>query len=411
MTMNRRKTILSTIIMLLFLICSSESLIVGTNSSKIAWVIYTTVHYVILLVLSFRLICLKRTGIKVNLLFSMVTVVFFVIINYIAAEGPNTLSTYMHICTVIINACLIVQQFPFDKFAYVFEKSIFLMAVYSLIVYATGLIVPQIIRSLPVIENIAGNYYYNAGLAIISKNGLDSGTLFRSFGVFREPGMYQIFLNISFMIYLFYQKGTSILKIAFYILAIFSTVSTTGIIAMLLIFVIFTIASKVKRKWLIVFILSSAVVLLYSLTAKYDIFLNAITKIENENDASTIARLYSIVANLKIWFSYPIIGSGMRANSKMFSLIILNATNVAVADNTNTYMYLLSCFGIVPFSVFIYGLYSVSKSIINKHAPLLFVVFLVLLAGENFLYSSFVWIFSFYGFVRDTKAQDIKQKL
>ncbi len=408
MTMSKRGMIFSTIVMLLFLICSAESLIVGTNASQIAWAIYTKAHYVILCLLLARLMLVK--GVKINKLFPVVLVVLFTFINFIFADGSNVLSTYLHICTVIINAWLIVQQFSFEKFATIFEKAIFVMAVYSLIVYAVALIAPQIIRSLPVIENIAGNRYYCAGLAIISKNGLNSGTLFRSFGIFREPGMYQIFLNISFCIYLFYQKGTSILKIAIYILAVFSTISTTGIAAMLSIFIIFTITSNVRRKWLIVFFLLAAVVLLYSLTSQYDIFLNAITKIENQDDSSTVARLYSIVANLKIWLSYPILGSGMSINSQLFPRLIISATGVDVADNTNTYMYILSCFGVVPFSIFILGLYRASKTIINKGAILLLVVFLMLLAGENLLYSSFAWIFAFYGYASNAITQETKQK-
>ena len=408
MTMSKRETFFSTIFMLLFLICSSESLLVGTNSSSIAWAIYTKAHYVVLCLLIARLMVVK--GIKINKLYPVLLVATFTFINFIFADGHNVLSTYLHICTVIINAWLIVQQFSFEKFATVFEKAMFVMAVYSLIVYAIALMAPQIIRSLPVIENIAGNRYYCAGLAIISKNGLDSGTLFRSFGIFREPGMYQIFLNISFCIYLFYQKGASIFKIALYILAVFSTISTTGIATMLLIFVIFTIASKTRRKWLIVSFLLMAVVLLYSLTSRYDIFLNAVTKIENQDDSSTVARLYSIIANIKIWLSNPILGSGMDLNSQLFPRLIISATGVEVADNTNTYMYILSCFGIVPFSIFIIGLYRASKTIIKKHALLLLVVFLMLLAGENLLYSSFAWIFAFYGYARSATAAESNQK-
>ena len=406
--MNKRRMILPTIIMLLFFICSSESLIVGTNSSRIAWIIYTTAHYVVFFLLSFRLITVK--AIKFNSFIPMLAVVLFILINFLFADGSNKISTYMHICIVIINSWLIVEQFSFDKFVSVFEKAIFVMAIYSLVIYVIALIAPGIIRSLPVIENIEGNHYYSAGLAIISQSGLDSGTLFRSFGVFREPGMYQIFLNLAFCIYLFYQKGSNILKIAVYILAILSTVSTTGIVGMLLIFVIFIITSNVKRKWLIVLLLLGAVGLLYWLISTFDIFSNSMTKLQNEEDASTIARLYSIVANLKIWLSYPLFGSGMSVNSEMFPQLIVNATKEDVVDNTNTYMYILSCFGLVPFFVFMFGLYKVSKKMIKKSAFLLFTVFLVLLAGENFLYSSFAWIFALYGFARNYTGPEVNEK-
>ena len=393
-----------TIIMLLFFICSSESLIVGTNSSQLAWIIYTTVHYVVFALLAIRMMTQK--SLHINLLFLVASMIILMVVNFMASSGSNKISTYIHICMVIINAWLIVEQFSFDKFANVFENAIFLMAVYSLIIYVIALLAPQIIRSLPVITNIAGNRYYSAGLAIISENGLNSGSLFRSFGVFREPGMFQLFLKVAFCIYLFRQKGNSVFKIAVYILTILSTVSTTGIIAMLLIFVIFTIASDTKRKGLIVFILSASIILLYWLSLSYDIFSNAISKVENENDASTIARLYSFIANIKIWLSYPLIGSGMSVNGVMFPKIILSATKNEVADNTNTYMYILSCFGILPFSIFVTGLYRVAKSIMSKCSILLFLVFLILLAGENLIYSSFAWIFVFYGF---TSAKQTKK--
>ena len=394
--MNKQKMLFPTILMLLFFICSAESLIVGTNSAPLAWTIYTNVHYVLFILLGLRFISVKSR--KIHLLVPAFLVIFFIVISFAVSDGYNKISTYMHICTVIANAWLIVEQFPFDKFAAVFEKAIFVMAVYSLVVYVIALVAPQIIRILPVIENIAGNRYYTAGLAIISQNGLESGSLFRSFGVFREPGMFQIFLNISFCIYLFYQKESDFRKITVYILTILSTVSTAGIIAMLLVFIIFTIVGDSKRKGLIIMLLIAAVVLLSWLTSTYDVFSNAMNKLENEEDMSTVARLYSVIANFKIWISYPIFGSGMSVNSILFPQIILEETKVEVADSTNTYMYILSCFGIVPFLIFMRGLYRTSKMIISRYAFLLFLVFLVLLAGENFLYSSFAWIFAFYGY-------------
>ena len=408
MTMNKQGLFIPTILMLLFFICSSESLTVGTNASSIAWYVYTSIHYIIFFLLTLRLIGTKPK--KTHLLLPMIFVVLFIFLNCAFSEGSNKLSTYLHICTVIVNAWLIVKQFSFEKFAVVFERAIFVMAVYSLVIYSIALVAPQAIRALPTIENIAGNHYYNAGLAIISKNGLDSGTLFRSFGVFREPGMYQLFLNISFVLYLFYQKGNKLSKIIVYILTILSTVSTTGIIAMLFIFAIFTISRNMKRKWLIVSLLCSAVFLLFWLSSSYDIFTNAMTKLENEEDASTVARLYSVIANVQIWRNYPFLGSGMSINSELFPQLIYNATRVEVADNTNTYMYILSCFGVVPFGVFIYGLFHISKEIIDRYSILLFAVFLVLLAGENLLYSSFAWIFIFYGIASSCRKRADKFK-
>lgn len=392
---NKVNTFIAVIIMLAFFICSSESLIVGTNSSQIAWSIYKSVHYIIFIALVIRLIIVK--GPIFNISISLILVIISIFGNFIFSSGPNVLSTYLHIIVVIVNAWLITEQFSENLFFDIFEKSIFVMAVYSLIIYVIALIFPSIIKMFPIIKNIAGKEYYCTGLAIISQSGLNSGTLFRSFGVFREPGVYQIFLNIAFCIYLFKFKKNNILKIIVYVLSILSTVSTTGIFAMIVIFIVFTIISNVKNKQIIVTILIAFLILLQYLVNNYDIFHNAITKINNDDDMSTIARLYSLFANLKIWITYPIFGSGMKINSTMFPAIVYQETGQLVADNTNSYMYLLSCFGIIPFIVFIKGLYCASKCMLNNGAIFLLIILLIVLAGENLIYSSFAWIFVFYG--------------
>lgn len=406
---RKPKDTLAIVFMLLFLICSSETKIVGTNSSAVAWIIYTSIHYILFgLLLVYAFI---KKGFKLRLshtAISLILILSIIFFNLIITKGPNTLTTYLHICTIIINACLISYLFDLHKYLDAFEKSIFIIAIYSLIVYAMAYIMPNVIRSFPVIRDIADNEYYWTGLAIVSKKSLENGILLRSSGIFREPGVFQAFLNFSFIIAVFYKKDTRLTKIVIYILTIVSTISSTGIIALLLILILFTLSREVKHRILIIILLSLAVALFYYLSIHYEVFLNSITKLSNDKDPSTIARFYSLVANIRIWLQYPLIGSGMRINSILFPSIILQETSYYVADNTNTYLYLLSCFGVVPFFFFIFGLFRYTKIILRgKFSPLLFLIFLVILGGENFLYSSFYWVFVFYGLsINVTSRQD-----
>ena len=66
---NKVNTFIAVIIMLAFFICSSESLIVGTNSSQIAWSIYKSVHYIIFIALVIRLIIVKGPIFNISISF------------------------------------------------------------------------------------------------------------------------------------------------------------------------------------------------------------------------------------------------------------------------------------------------------------------------------------------------------
>ena len=126
----------------------------------------------------------------------------------------------------------------YQEFKDVFLSIVRFLAVYSLITFALGIILPDLIAFLPAVEK-NGTLYYNTVFSVVSNTSFVS----RNFGIFWEPGAFSIFLNVALYFELFENKFNAkhILLLA---VTILSTVSTLGIVCMVILFAAFLTTDK-----------------------------------------------------------------------------------------------------------------------------------------------------------------------
>ena len=145
------------------------------------------------------------------------------------------------------------QQSPARTIAFGFAVLIFIgAALFSLVTFILNLIAPQITYSFPVILSRNKYTYYNLLFSVVTNNGYVA----RNYGLFWEPGAFAFFLCIALYLELIVKDNIRIPRILFLSATIFSTKSTMGIIAVVLIYVIYYINNPFKIS-AIVFLLFS----------------------------------------------------------------------------------------------------------------------------------------------------------
>ena len=82
--------------------------------------------------------------------------------------------------------------------------------------------------------NTSGMSFYNLFIVVIPKIYYYSSIMVRNFGLFREPGVYQMYIILALIIQLFIFSKPNLKITIMYILVLISTFSTTGYIALLL---------------------------------------------------------------------------------------------------------------------------------------------------------------------------------
>ena len=97
---------------------------------------------------------------------------------------------------------LFCQYLDFEKWSVYFRKTMYLLAICSIIMTIFAYITPSLISTLPTATNISGVRMYLGVLSGILDFTMN--TIFiRCPGVFWEPGVYQIYLNLAILLMLY----------------------------------------------------------------------------------------------------------------------------------------------------------------------------------------------------------------
>ena len=279
----------------------------------------------------------------------------------------------------------------------------FFLAIYSLVCFGIANISTEVVRKFPIVTNVADVEFYCMGLSVFTKYSMVDSFFLRNYGMFREPGVYQMFLNFALCCYLFCRttpKKLNVLHIAVYLVAILTTTSTTGIFSLIVLILAFvadrnTENKKIKR-WVLI---GGVFVVIAVMSGWSDKLLYAINKLSDKNTDSMISRMGSITANLQMFLDHPLIGVGQSNVDNTFAQY-LNARASAV-HNTNTVLFMFACYGIIFGSLFLYGniklMCRMSRDSVSR--ILLCVFYVMMLSGENLTNSYYIYTLLMYGYL------------
>jgi len=398
--------ILKYILVFLSIILSADSLIFGA----VGYALLGYVRFVFYFVMSLSLVFFSKIKIK-----SDIFIIFLVIscIILMSSVFNNDFSLgHLVLILIYIYSMIFISYINIDEFIKIFQNVVFVLALISLIVYLLSVSMYSFVNILPKITNKAGNQFYS----LFIMNIPDIYALYRNFGLFREPGVYQMYLNVSLIFMLFYKNiEAKIYKISIIILTILSTFSTTGYIVMLSLLLTFFILTNNKKKFKYFLGLISTIILfiIFAKLFNYNIIeLVFLTKNISATSISETERYLSVFVNLYIGFNNLLYGAGISHTVELFQYFTKNIYYFETIHNTNHILIKFANFGIIYLIISLVGYYNFVKSLNNSTVAtwFLFITLMIMFIGEEVTFSPIFNIIMFYGFLNLNLCSSIEQK-
>lgn len=229
--------------------------------------------------------------------------------------------------------------------------------------------------------------------------------IFRNQGLFWEPGVYQIYLNVALHLFLFYAKSKFWTAAAF--LGLLLTLSTTGLVLAAVQLAVFVAGQRQQ-----IVIKAIKILIAAPFLAAFVFFTQGIVedKLVGERSGSYLARNFDARTGINVALENPF-GIGFNpdtyqeyARSNAFDIVVgLNTDR----GQTNGLLILTYSTGFLWAIVILF--LTLRQSIFQKTRWLFFLVLAGSLTSEPLFYSPFVWMFIVSGIagagplIRDTK--------
>lgn len=396
------------ILLIILIWISDDSFMFGVNDNN-KYIISKYVLYIFLIIwLSFRNIKL----ISKNNIILLVSI--FILIIGTALFNMEFTGGYIYQCITIYLSFLIAKEIDFKLFSNIFCKLMYIVAIISLVGYAITLTYPSILDFFPLERNISNNIYRNLYLVIISLG--DGFSIPRNTGIFREPGVYMIYLNFAIMLTIYYNSTINKKHLIAFIICIITSASTAGII---ICGILLILSSFLKNKNLKIYQKISFIIIIVAFFSVFllneDLFNKVFDKMDSSHasHSSTISRIASIFVPIKIFFDYPIFGSGLSTFVTEFYKQSYNIYGVALdasGSSTNTIINKFATYGFTFGILSLYSIYKFSKKITINHQKILsiliFTIFLAMLSNEDLRYSLLFNVIAFYGFLHSSPKKN-----
>lgn len=291
----------------------------------------------------------------------------------------------------------------YQEFKEVFLSIIRFLAVYSLITFVLGIILPGVVELFPIIEK-NGTTYYNMIFSVVS----GSNFVTRNFGIFWEPGAFSIYLNVALYLELFENKF-NLKRVALLAITVLTTVSTLGIVCMVILFAAFLTtdkevsSSRIKGLVITVGAVGLIVLILYGGDYIYHAF-NKLDMSGTTINESTAVRINAIVYPGSAFLENPILGVG-------YDDYLFIQERFCQDMATCSFINWLCLFGLVGGLIPIIG--CIRFFTVNNHSMLtnfaLFIFTIILFSTENFIQLVFIYIILFLGFNKRNKKKFINK--
>ncbi|MFZ5968925.1 MAG: O-antigen ligase family protein [Bacillota bacterium] len=281
----------------------------------------------------------------------------------------------------------------------------FFLAIYSIVSYILRPFIFNYRAIFPHFFNASGLPMFHLGASVI----IDHPSYYRLFGIFRESGVYQIFLNIAILFELFIRsKGPRFSYISIFLITIFLTFSTPGYFgaaALLFAYIVFHRNSMAKdsKKKIVYFVLILFILALFIYNISPELsrnFDSALSKFFNK-ESSYVGRRTSILVELKLWSERPLFGYGITTGidlSKYYGSQILGEFMYNTSTFTGMLVTLGGIFTIGISIMLIKSIWRIRASYVVKLLILSTIV--LILSSQLMMYNAYLYAFMFFGLLR-----------
>ncbi len=334
-------------------------------------------------------------------------------INYFFAISEQSINKYgFHFLSLLIGILFIIhfqnsrnEKIFLGRFYFVLK----IIAFHALINFLLYFLVQNsltdvILRDKDIYKTFYNIFYYMPEKSMVSIFNFE---FCRNQGLFWEPGILQIYLNMLFFLEAFiFKKSKFILMLTF--ILIITTYSTTGLLLLLFQTFLYLKNSFQTQKILvtILFVFLIPIYLVLSLNVK--------EKITGEREASFQKRMFDLTQPFFIALDYPLTGIGLdliqfqkkrqefyissnRLQSINNSLGVQAKFETTERGSSNSIMFLLACTGFPTTIILLYMFYK--QKIINSKKYIWLILITISVISEPLLLRPFFFIFIISGFV------------
>lgn len=386
----KKKFDINFIFIIVIFFITNDSFTFGTSENSI---IVNSSYLIYFAVCSYILVLRRSLLLNKNSLFVIFSLSFCVLL--VALFNQDFTFGYGVQILTILTAFLISQQMDFKTFILYFERILYFLCWISLLFFTLFIVFPFLTSFLPVFQNSAGVSFLN--LFVFAKMiGVDRNT-----GIFREPGVFMIYVNIGIMIQLFIHDKIEIKKIIIYILTLITTLSTAGFL------VFFSIQTMYlfKNNTITLFFKKIFYLLLGILVVSPFAYIlgTSFEKLGDSDNASLLSRIASVIIPMQMAYDSNFLGVGLTKFSMYFKIISRNLYSFEIestGNSTNTVLNLLATYGFLFCFLFLRGLYMFSKHISRGliSSIVILLIFILMLGNEDMRYSLLILAIMFYGY-------------
>lgn len=384
------------ILLLIMIFISDDTITFGPTEDKSLLFVKYVVYLLLLIILP---LTIKSPIFSINIFKYPIIIVSTIIIS--AITNYDITGGYVYQIWVVTLAYFIVNKIDLADFARLFNKIMYLLCIVSLVIFTIANSFSWILSYFPIHENISGTQLINLYLGAVYSKSND----IRNMGIFREPGVYMVYILIGIIFELYYFTLINIKRVFAYILTLVTTFSTAAfIVAVFVVTGYYFNKSKLKSKYKIL-------ITLFILTIFAAVYLNpelydrVFSKLEVDSASygSALAREASVIINYQIFSDNILAGAGLNPYVELFESysaehygVLLNANS----QSTNTYMSIYATYGLIFGTVVVSGIYSFTKRLSKSTFShiMLFLSFILLFSNEDMRYSLLFNVMLFYGF-------------
>jgi hypothetical protein len=310
----------------------------------------------------------------------------------------------------LLFATLIVKFLDFDLFIKCFSKILFVLSVISLFVLLIANLTPSLLAPFPETVNFGGVSFKNLLVCAV----FTETNFLRNISIFREPGVFVIYLLFGIIIEFFYNKILNKKYLIVFLIAVISTVSTSGIGILLLLLVGYMF--KVNKFKIYLFVSTVLILSIISLIALPDFSFLLFSKMDTDSSdyVSTLARLSSFSVPFYIFLNNPVTGVGLSNFVTLYSIYSVELFGVFIdpeSASTNTIINTFAIFGFFYGGLILLSFFKISKRLSKSTFSkiIILVSILLMLSTQEMRYSLFVNVLFMYGLMsvnlrRQTKS-------
>lgn len=384
-------------LLLLSTIVISDDCYWFANAGINSLITFKYVYIAILPIISFVSLKGTKVGDSINRYVIPCTLLFIL---SALVSGSSIVGGPMMLTCTFLAAIIITSAFEVDDFSVIYIDVVSLIITYSLVIW---LGVTLGIFQASYTENTGGSSVYTFAYCAFYSDHF--GFLKRNSAIFREPGVYMVYIVISFLMEAFLLKRKiPIYKLLLYIGGMLSTLSTAGFLILAIAY--FVYIYKQRSSFLGCLLpLCLICVVGYLFSSSEELIGDVFGKFERgEDSASVLGRISSILVPLSVILKYPILGTGAEAFRDVYMNVSKSIFGFPIDPQgmaTNTILNAGTVYGIW-FAIFlIAGLLRFSQLAsgnIKLEKYIVFILLCLTFSNESMFYSIILYFIIFYGY-------------